>query len=107
MKGRTHMAIPNSDFVPDEFFPGLASAGNLAPGTDPSRSASADSISTTITSPTGASQDRYTASSSTVQPGQNDDDVLTGVTTEFITHTGAGSGSASHYPRRPGQQAAS
>lgn len=89
-----------------ELFPGInAPDGTGAPGSDPGSSGT-DSVSATVTDPTGSPWNRFTTQThGTIQPGQNDDGLI-GVSTHDITNTGAGDGSASHFPRFPWQQAA-
>jgi hypothetical protein len=95
--------VVNGDYVPDEFMPGIRSAGNLAPGTDPPGSRAVDSVETTITGPSGETWNRYgTQTHGSIEPGQTSDG-LTGVTEDQITQTGAGRGHVISAPRRTWQ----
>jgi hypothetical protein len=107
------MPIANSDRVPDEFMPGIRSGvPNLAPGSPPASGRAADDeLAGPVTlQGIGAWQPgtRYAASTGgTVMPGQVDaSDISPGPESDF-SDTGAGSGRASHYPRRSWQQGAS
>jgi hypothetical protein len=105
--------IPNSDRVPDEFMPGIRSgAPNLAPGSPPASGRAADDapagpVSLPVLG-TWQPSSRYDASTGgTVMPGQVDaSDISPGPESDY-SDTGAGSGRASHYPRRSWQQGAS
>jgi hypothetical protein len=103
--------IPNSDYVPDPF-PGIRLPdGTGAPGTaGASGRAADDTPAGRVTLPQlGVWQEgaRYDASTNgTVLAGQSEPSVITGGDGGY-TDTGAGSGRASHFPRRDWQQGAS
>lgn len=89
-------------------FPGIAPWGNRAPGSAGASGAAADDTGAgPVTPATGAWQPaaRYPASTGgTVQAGQVDANAIEPGPAGAYADTGAGSGSGSHYPRRPGQQ---
>lgn len=97
--------VANSDYMPDEFMPGIAWAGNLPPGSNPVGPRDTDSVTTDVTPATGAFQDQFSATAGTVQPRQ-DDDGFGVVTHENIVSTGAGGGHTDAWARHPWQQSA-
>lgn len=104
------MPIPNSDSVPDEFMPGIRSAGNLPPGSDPG-SSPGDAPTTTIAGGSaGLSEDfdRISAPArATTVPGQLQlDSLIGGDANSGTTDTGAGQGTTDHWRRLSWQQAA-
>jgi hypothetical protein len=103
MKMADRKGVANSDYMVDPF-PGISWAGQLAPGSAPVNSPPPDAVETTFTNDRGEPWNRLTASThGTTEPGQLQDGFI-GLGASDIADTGAGHGSGSHYPRRPGQQ---
>jgi hypothetical protein len=91
----------------DEMFPGIANTVHTGlPGSAQPGPRDVDSVSVTITPPTGDPWGRVsTQSHGSIEPGQNNGDslMMPGTTADF-TESGAGDGAAGHFKRRPWQQ---
>lgn len=105
------MPIPNSDSVPREFMPGMASGADStgAPG---SRGAAGDAADNASAGPVSIpmigswqSTSRYDADTSgTMQAGQTDASVISPGPAADYADTGAGDGRAGHWKRYDWQQ---
>jgi hypothetical protein len=91
--------------------PGIASGAEStgAPGSAGSHGTGADSVPAgAITRPDGLSMPDARPDGGpthgTVMPGQSGETPISYGPADQYTDTGAGSGSGTHYPRRPGQQ---
>jgi hypothetical protein len=103
------MAIPNSDFVPAESFPGARTGADStgAVGTPGASGPGADDVRTIITFSGGSWQPsaRVTVSTNgSILAGQTDDSPISPGPESDYSSTGAGSGRAGHYRRYSWQQ---
>ncbi len=95
------MAANDGENPVREMFPGIAVPDRTGlAGTAEDRSPAPDDVPATVTSPAATWWDQASVTThGTIQPGQLDEG-LSGLGAGFTADTGAGHGSASHFPRR-------